>query len=46
MNDSRYLAIHATLSRLETPQIVRILSTPQGEMVCDQYAYDAATGHY
>lgn len=45
-NDSRRAAIHAALSRLTDVQLLRILGTPEGRMVCDEFAYDAATGRF
>lgn len=45
-HDQRRTAITRALDVLSNDQIQRIIDTAHGKMVCDIYAYDAATGHY
>jgi hypothetical protein len=44
--DKRRKAIYAVLGKLDRRQLQRILETPPGRMVCDGFAYEAATDRY
>lgn len=42
--DPRYLAIFSALAELPSTQLCRIVSSPPGSIVCDQWAYEIDPG--